>query len=109
MKLTDIDDCHPNECLNGGVCVDGVNSFKCDCKHGFTGDICNTSKHQSVHSHGRVKLEIVIRHYLPVLHTQTSMIAMEVHATMEEHALMGLVPTIAFVPLGTMELIARIV
>ena len=38
-----------------------------------------------------------------------SMIAMEVHATMVEHALMGLVPTIAFVPLGTMELIARIV
>ena len=109
MKLTDIDDCHPNECLNGGVCVDGVNSFRCDCKHGFTGDICNTSKPYSVYNHYMVKLEITISHYLVTSHLQTSMIAMEVRATMVEHALMESVPTIAFVPLGIMELTARIV
>ena len=68
MKLTDIDDCHPNECLNGGVCVDGVNSFKCDCKHGFTGDICNTSKHYLVYDYRRSKLQIITSHYLPTLH-----------------------------------------
>ena len=31
------------KCLNGGKCVDGINAFTCDCAHGFTGDICETS------------------------------------------------------------------
>ena len=37
------------------------------------------------------------------------MIAKKIHAIMEEHVLMGSVPTIVFAPLGLMELIASIV
>ncbi len=38
---TDVDDCDPNPCLNGGSCDDGVNSFTCDCVTGFSGPICD--------------------------------------------------------------------
>ena len=40
----DIDDCQPNSCMNNGVCVDGVDSFTCDCAHGFAGDNCSIGK-----------------------------------------------------------------
>ena len=40
----DIDDCQPNPCLNGGTCVDGLNSFTCDCINGFIGSNCSISK-----------------------------------------------------------------
>ena len=42
-NLIDIDDCKSSPCMNNGVCVDGVNTFSCDCAHGFIGDTCNTS------------------------------------------------------------------
>jgi len=35
-----IDDCDPNPCENNGTCIDGINSFICDCVDGFTGDTC---------------------------------------------------------------------
>ncbi|WAR25836.1 CO6A4-like protein [Mya arenaria] len=41
VLFSDIDDCVGNPCLNGGTCVDGVNSFSCTCAAGFTGAICN--------------------------------------------------------------------
>ena len=34
------DDCKPGVCLNGGQCLDGVNSFNCRCHPGFTGSKC---------------------------------------------------------------------
>ena len=37
---TNIDDCNPNPCLNGGTCTDGVNRYTCQCIDGFTGDNC---------------------------------------------------------------------
>ena len=38
---TNIDDCVPApRCENGGVCVDMVNSFSCQCVAGFTGATC---------------------------------------------------------------------
>eukprot|EP00057_Strongylocentrotus_purpuratus_P031399 XP_784490.3 PREDICTED: fibropellin-1 [Strongylocentrotus purpuratus] len=39
---TNIDDCSTNPCMNGGVCVDEVNSFTCNCAAGYTGDTCQT-------------------------------------------------------------------
>ena len=41
--FSDINDCLSNPCKNDGVCVDGVNSFSCNCAHGFVGDDCSTS------------------------------------------------------------------
>ncbi len=42
----DINDCTNNPCVNGGQCLDGVNSFLCDCSGtGFTGATCQISKH----------------------------------------------------------------
>ena len=42
--VTDIDDCSPNPCLNGGSCSDGVNSYTCSCVAGYSGNNCQTSK-----------------------------------------------------------------
>ncbi|MFE8596283.1 LamG-like jellyroll fold domain-containing protein [Archangium violaceum] len=35
-------DCSPNPCQNGGTCVDGVNSYTCQCPSGWTGTNCET-------------------------------------------------------------------
>ncbi|KAG8447867.1 hypothetical protein GDO86_015106 [Hymenochirus boettgeri] len=37
---TNLDDCQHHECLNGGSCVDGVNSFTCTCPHSYAGPYC---------------------------------------------------------------------
>ena len=36
-----IDDCAGVSCSAHGVCLDGINSFTCDCAVGFTGDLCS--------------------------------------------------------------------
>lgn len=38
--FSDIDDCVNHTCINGGSCVDGVNSYLCSCVKGYTGDRC---------------------------------------------------------------------
>ena len=45
--MLDIDDCVNHTCANGGSCVDGVNSYSCDCLAGFTGNYCNTGRLES--------------------------------------------------------------
>jgi len=39
---TNIDDCDPNPCQNGGTCNDGVDSYTCSCLAGYTGTNCET-------------------------------------------------------------------
>jgi len=39
---TNIDDCDPNPCLNGGTCTDGVDDYACSCIDGYTGTNCET-------------------------------------------------------------------
>jgi hypothetical protein len=39
---TDIDECKPAPCLNGGECTDAVNGFVCACAAGFEGTTCET-------------------------------------------------------------------
>jgi hypothetical protein len=36
-----IDDCTTSPCLNGGTCVDGINSYQCSCATGYTGTNCH--------------------------------------------------------------------
>ena len=38
---TDVVDCFPTACLNGGTCIDGLNAFTCACSPGFTGQQCD--------------------------------------------------------------------
>ena len=44
LLFIDIDDCQSSPCHNDGVCVDGINSFTCNCAHGFIGDDCSISR-----------------------------------------------------------------
>ncbi|XP_068719986.1 von Willebrand factor D and EGF domain-containing protein-like [Montipora capricornis] len=38
----DIDDCVNQTCNNGASCVDGINTYSCNCAAGFTGAHCET-------------------------------------------------------------------
>ena len=42
--FTDIDECANRTCHNGGSCIDGINSYSCNCVAGFTGDHCETGE-----------------------------------------------------------------
>lgn len=37
---TNDEDCSATSCMNGGTCIDGINSYNCSCKSGFTGSNC---------------------------------------------------------------------
>jgi len=40
----DINDCYPDPCQYYGTCVDGVDSYTCNCPAGYTSVNCETSK-----------------------------------------------------------------
>jgi len=45
ILYTDVSDtCANNPCKNGATCVDLQNSYRCDCKSGYTGGLCETGK-----------------------------------------------------------------
>ena len=39
-----MDDCINNKCKNDATCMDGVNSYTCNCSVGYTGGYCENSK-----------------------------------------------------------------
>ncbi len=43
--FTDINECASNPCRNGGTCVDGINSYTCQCVQGYFGTNCEIGKH----------------------------------------------------------------
>ena len=40
----DLDDCVNHNCSHGASCIDGINSYSCNCSAGFTGSNCETGK-----------------------------------------------------------------
>ena len=43
VTSTDSDDCRDSPCFNYGQCIDGVDSFTCQCRQGYdTGLLCET-------------------------------------------------------------------
>ena len=36
----DIDECSSNPCQNRGTCLDGINSYTCNCDFGYSGSNC---------------------------------------------------------------------
>ena len=43
-NFIDIDHCVNPTCANGGLCVDGIYSYLCNCTAGFTGKRCLTGR-----------------------------------------------------------------
>ena len=41
-SISDVNECDPDPCLNGAVCVDGINGYTCICPAGYTGVNCET-------------------------------------------------------------------
>ncbi|RMX56132.1 hypothetical protein pdam_00012098 [Pocillopora damicornis] len=44
LHVSDEDDCLNAVCHNGGKCINGINSYTCDCKEGFIGEQCEWEK-----------------------------------------------------------------
>ncbi|XP_042184934.1 neurocan core protein isoform X2 [Oncorhynchus tshawytscha] len=40
LDSADVDDCQSNPCLNGGTCIDKIDSFICLCLPSYAGDTC---------------------------------------------------------------------
>ena len=45
VPITDVDECVSGPCQNGGSCVDGVDSYECNCSDGWAGENCETSNY----------------------------------------------------------------
>ncbi len=43
-SCVDIDECLGNPCQNGGICIDGINSYSCDCLEDTSGDNCEITR-----------------------------------------------------------------
>ena len=44
MYISDVNECESNPCLNNGECVDGIDTFSCNCGPHFSGDNCGLCK-----------------------------------------------------------------
>ena len=48
LMFSDIDECLSSPCVNGGNCMDGIDSFTCVCIPGFTGPTCAIRKYMVI-------------------------------------------------------------
>ena len=108
IHLVDINDCASTPCMNEGICVDGINSFTCNCPHGFIGKDCSISMICFMDP----KLAIM---YWSMQHLaknsfdtfQTSMIVWKIHAITAEHAKMVLLRILASAQMALQDRIVK--
>ena len=43
IYILDINECSNNPCIHG-KCIDGINSYECECQPGYRGKNCEESK-----------------------------------------------------------------
>ena len=58
--VSEVEDCAPNPCLNGGTCLFGTTTFTCICEVGYEGERCEISE---CHSNNYC-LQIIIGKYM---------------------------------------------
>ena len=44
VSQTDIDECEPHPCQNGGTCTDDMNDYNCACVPGYSGKNCDVGE-----------------------------------------------------------------
>ena len=54
-NFLDKNECDPSPCDDGGICIDGVDSFYCECKSGFEGPTCSSGDSIYTHAHPLIK------------------------------------------------------
>ena len=42
--MLDIDECQSEPCNNGGTCINGADSYSCNCTSGWEGSTCKEGK-----------------------------------------------------------------
>ena len=67
LLFADIDNCINHTCSNGGSCIDGFDSYSCNCLVGFIGDHCET---------GRMHVVAVVEDLIACAHNFANLINM---------------------------------
>lgn len=63
----DIDDCLGDPCLNDGICIDGVQSFICECPVGFHGTICELTRDSEITKQSTTGAIVAVAVVVPIV------------------------------------------
>ena len=47
--VLDYDECASDPCVNGGTCLNLINTFQCSCPDGYAGEECNIGMYELTH------------------------------------------------------------
>ena len=108
--VSDIDNCNPNNpCQNDGVCKDAINSYSCDCLHGFKGDNCTISMLDNYLRQHEICIKLIFlqKNFAKSCNFQILMTARISPVTMVEHVKMVLRRILVLVPMDLPEQTAK--
>ena len=60
--VVNIDECAPEPCQNGGVCVDGIAAYTCNCVAGYVGENCEGKRPRVTSFFFRTNSKIILLH-----------------------------------------------